>query len=56
MIPKWFVWFCVIIGSTAGAYLPMLWGSDVLSVSSVIFSGIGGLLGIWVAVKVGNFI
>jgi hypothetical protein len=54
MIPKWFIWFCLIIGSTIGAYIPMLWGSGVFSFSSVVFSTIGGIAGIIVAVKISN--
>lgn len=56
MAPKWFVWFCVMIGSIIGAYVPMLWGAGFFSFSSVIFSGVGGILGILVAVKIGNSI
>ena len=35
------------VGSTVGAYLPALWGGDLLSFSSLILSGVGGILGIW---------
>jgi hypothetical protein len=56
MVPKWFIWFCVLIGSSIGAYLPMLWGGGVFSFSSVILSAVGGIAGIFVAIKVGNSI
>jgi hypothetical protein len=29
----------------------MLWNADLFSTSSIIFSGLGGLLGIWVGYK-----
>ncbi len=54
MVPKWFMWFLILIGSAAGAYAPMIWGVGGFSFSSVIFSGIGGFLGIWIALKIGN--
>ena len=34
-------------GSALGGYLPALWGGDLLSFSSLILSGVGGILGIW---------
>jgi hypothetical protein len=42
----------LVVGSTIGSYLPMLWGADWLSIASVLFGGIGGLLGIWAGYKV----
>ena len=40
---------CAAIGGIAGAYLPNLWGdTDLFSVWSIVFSVIGGLVGIWV--------
>jgi hypothetical protein len=36
------------LGSFAGSYVPMLWGNaDMLSLSGVIFSALGGFLGIY---------
>lgn len=42
------------IGTFAGAYVPLLWGGDSFSFSSVIFSGIGGIGGIWLGYKLGK--
>lgn len=44
---KTLVIFGMLAGSTAGSYAPMIWGGDLLSMSSILFGGIGGLLGIW---------
>lgn len=44
----------VIIGSIIGGYLPLLFGAGLLSYSSVLFSGVGGILGIWVGYKLGD--
>jgi len=54
MAPKWFIWFCLMIGSLIRAYIPMLWGGGVFSFSSILFSTIGGIAGIVVAIKIGN--
>jgi len=35
------------VGWAVGGYLPGLWGGDLLSFSSLILSGVGGILGIW---------
>ncbi len=48
---KLLVWIGIFIGSTIGGYVPMLWGAELLSVSGVIGSVIGGLLGIYAAYK-----
>jgi len=35
------------VGSAVGGYLPALWGGDLSSFLSLILSGVGGILGIW---------
>jgi uncharacterized membrane protein YeaQ/YmgE (transglycosylase-associated protein family) len=45
------IWFGMIIGSLIGGFIPDLWGAEFLSLASVIWSGFGGALGIWVAYK-----
>jgi hypothetical protein len=42
----------MVVGSMAGGYLPLLWGDSAFSMSAVIMSGVGGLLGILIAYKV----
>ncbi|MES2630921.1 MAG: hypothetical protein V4611_03110 [Patescibacteria group bacterium] len=45
---KLFVTSGAVIGGIAGAYLPALWGdTDIFSITSIIFSVVGGLVGIW---------
>jgi len=39
----------MIIGSFAGGYLPGLLGTDGFSLASMLGSGAGGILGIWLA-------
>ena len=40
-----------IIGSTIGSFVPLLWGSSLLSMSSIIFTAIGGFAGIYIGYK-----
>lgn len=39
------------VGLFIGSFLPMLWGAGEFSFSSIIFSSLGGLAGIWVGYK-----
>ena len=54
MSTKSLVWIGMTIGALAGAYAPLAWGGNVLSISSVIFSTVGGAFGIWIGYKLGN--
>ena len=39
------------VGSTLGAFLPLLWGDgDMLGGASILFGLIGGIAGIWLGV------
>jgi len=42
----------MVIGSYAGSCVPLIWGGSLLSISSIIFGGIGGLAGIFFAYKI----
>ncbi len=48
------IWIGMFVGSTLGGLLPTLWGAGVFSLSSVLFTAIGGILGIWAGFKLGN--
>ena len=41
-----------VIGMSLGSFVPLLWGGSLLGGWSVLFSMVGGFLGIWVGVKV----
>ena len=43
------VWLGMIIGSTLGGCVPMLWHASVFSMWSIVLSTVGGIAGIWVA-------
>jgi hypothetical protein len=46
--------FCMVVGSYAGGMVPLLWGGSALSISSILLSGVGGFLGIWVGYRFGR--
>ncbi len=51
MNPKSLIWIGVFVGSTLGSLVPLLWGADMLSFSSIVWSTIGGLAGIYLGFK-----
>lgn len=56
MNTKTLIWIGVAVGSTLGSLVPELWGSSVFSVSSVVFSTIGGVLGIWGGYRISQMV
>jgi hypothetical protein len=44
----------LFLGSLAGGYVPLIWGGSILSVTSILLSGVGALFGIWVGFKIGQ--
>ena len=47
-----FVWIGLTVGSMIGSYIPVLWGDNPFSLSAIIFSGIGGAIGLWLGYRV----
>lgn len=51
MESKKIIWLLMSVGGFLGGYIPLLWGAAYFSFSSIIFSALGAILGIWVAFK-----
>ena len=51
MNPKFLIYLGLFIGSTVGGYIPVLWGDSMFSMSSVLLSALGGIIGIYVGFK-----
>ena len=51
MEPKKLIWMGVLIGTTVGGALPLLWGNSAFSFSLVVLAAVGGILGIWGGLK-----
>jgi hypothetical protein len=47
-----FIFIFLFLGGFIGGYFPLLWGASPFSFSSVIWSAIGGLVGIYVGYNV----
>lgn len=54
MSSKSLIMLGMFVGSLVGGYIPTLWGEGMFSYSSVITSGIGALLGVFLAYKLSN--
>jgi predicted MFS family arabinose efflux permease len=46
------IWVSIFIGSTIGGIIPELWGAGMFSYPSLLLSGIGALVGLWIAFKI----
>lgn len=44
----------MIVGSIIGGYLPSFFGINMFSYTSVVISGIGAILGVWIGYKLGE--
>jgi hypothetical protein len=45
------IWIGILVGSTIGGFIPAFWGADLLSYSSILLSGLGALVGLFIAYK-----
>lgn len=54
MSTKTIIWIFVFIGSIVGGYIPILWGGSLFSFTALLLSGVGGIIGIAVGIKIGN--
>jgi hypothetical protein len=46
------LWMCIAVGSTVGGLVPTLFGQGSFSIASLLGSAVGGIAGIWVAMRV----
>ncbi|MBS9387411.1 MAG: hypothetical protein ACLBM3_19910 [Dolichospermum sp.] len=46
----------MFFGSTIGSYIPLLWGGSLFSFTSILFSVMGGLLGIWLGYRTSKYL
>jgi len=51
MSSKWIIYLFLFVGSTIGAYIPKIWGAGLFSISSLIFSSGGAIIGIIIGLK-----
>ena len=53
---KWLIYGSVFIFSTIGGYLPSLWHAGFFSIWGIIGGIAGTAVGIWVAIKINNYV
>lgn len=51
MDSKPLVWIGMFVGSTVGGFIPSIWGAGLISFSSIILTGVGGIIGIILGFK-----
>lgn len=51
---KSLVTFGAFIGSIIGGYLPVLFGVSAFSITSLLSSSVGAIIGIWIGYKIAN--
>jgi len=54
MSSKRLIWIGSIAGSTVGGLIPSLWHASMLSMWGLVFSTIGGIVGIWAGWSIGQ--
>lgn len=54
MNSKPMIWVGMFVGSTIGGLIPTLWGSGMFSFSSITLTAVGGLVGIYIGLKLSN--
>lgn len=48
---KFLINFGMIVGSLIGGYIPALWGAGMFSISGILLSVLGGVLGVWLGYR-----
>ena len=48
------IWLGLFVGSIIGGLIPGLWGAGMFSFSGLIFSALGGFVGIWLGFTMGE--
>jgi len=43
---------CSLVGATVGSFVPDLWGSSQMSLSSLLFAAIGGIAGVFFGARI----
>ena len=56
MLPKVLIWIGLLVGSTAGGYVPTAFGVGLFSLWSVVGSVVGGVAGIFAGYKLAQWL
>jgi len=53
---KGLIYGSVLIFSTIGGFVPTLWHAGIFSVSGILGTILGTAIGVWVALKINNYV
>ena len=42
----------VTLGTLIGSFVPVMWGASQLGAQSLLFSGVGGIAGLWAGFRI----
>jgi len=51
LVDRRVIWIFVGAGTTVGGLAPLVWGGSTLGLASLALAGLGGIAGLWFAVK-----
>jgi uncharacterized membrane protein len=46
------IWISVLVCSTVGGFLPEAWGASAFGLASLACGTLGGIVGVWVGIRV----
>jgi hypothetical protein len=46
------IMMCATFGTLIGGFIPMMWGASGLGLQSLLFSGVGGVAGLWAGLRI----
>jgi hypothetical protein len=46
------IMMCATFGTLLGGFVPMMWGASGLGLQSLVFSGVGGVAGLWAGLRI----
>lgn len=52
MESKRIIYLLMFVGGALGGYVPLIWGANYFSFSSILFNALGAMLGIWIGFKI----
>ena len=48
------IWLGMMVGSSIGGFIPMLWHAGMMSLWGIVMSTVGGIIGIWAGWRFGR--
>ncbi|HEY2072083.1 MAG TPA: hypothetical protein VGG88_00770 [Gaiellaceae bacterium] len=52
MMGRGAIGMCATFGLLVGGFIPELWGASAWGIQSLLFSGLGGVAGVWAGLRI----